>query len=156
MSNLFQKEILDEFKKLDSGSTKFNLPKYLGTNNKIYHLKNAVEKQIAKDFIKRHPDISKDQFLDLLDALYVGESFNERCFGTKLIPHKKSFKVLFSPRRVFDWLTNLFGWSEVDSLCQSTFTAKDLLENWTEWESTIKKKWLLMETLQEGGQVLCF
>lgn len=133
------KEIVKEFKRYDAGKSKFNASGYLGTQNKLYHLKNAQEKQIAKDFISRHKDITEEQFLELLNALYTGESFNERTFGTKLLSCKKKSKHLFTPARVFSWLDHLAGWCEVDSLCQSTFTAADLLENWSSWEKIIDK-----------------
>ncbi|MBU1104944.1 MAG: DNA alkylation repair protein [Patescibacteria group bacterium] len=139
MINKLQKEIIEEFKRLDRGSSKFDLPKYLGTDNKFYHLKTAVQKQIAKEFVKKHPNITKEEFLELLNALNVGESSNERTFGTTLISRKKEFKDLFTPKRVFEWLANLSGWCEVDSLCQSTFGARDLLEDWVNWEKTITK-----------------
>jgi 3-methyladenine DNA glycosylase AlkD len=132
-----QKEIVAEFKRYDVGESRFNLSKYLGTQNKLYYLKSAQEKKIAKEFLSRHKDINEEQFLELLDALYAGESFNERTFGTKLLEYKKSFKPVFTPQRIFNWLGGLSGWCEVDSLCQSSFTSADLLSDWASWEKTI-------------------
>lgn len=135
-----QKGIVNDFKRYDSGkSTHFNLSTYLGTQNKLYHLSNAQERQIAKDFLSRHRDITQEVFLELLDALYTGVSFNERTFGTKLLAYKKQFKALFTPQRVYDWLGGLSGWCEVDSLCQSTFTAEDLMGDWESWSKMLTK-----------------
>lgn len=134
------KELISEFVRYDSKKKgHFNLSTYLGTQNKLYHLNSAQEKQIAKDFLSRHTAITKEQFLDLLNELYAGESFNERTFGTKLLAYKKSFKGLFTPQRVYGWLGGLSGWCEVDSLCQSTFTAQDLLGDWGEWCKMLTK-----------------
>jgi len=134
------KELIREFMRYDSKkSGHFNLSTYLGTQNKLYHLTNATEKQIAKDFLNRHKAITEAQFLDLLNALYAGDSFNERTFGTKLLAYKKQFKPLFTPARIYDWLGKLSGWCEVDSLCQSTFTADDLLVDWASWSKMLDK-----------------
>lgn len=138
MVKQMHKEIVDEFKRYDAGKSGYlNLSTYLGTQNKLYYLKNAQERQIAKDFLSRHKTITESQFLDLLNALYSGKSFNERTFGTKLLAYKKSFKYLFTPERVFEWLGGLSGWYEVDSLCQSTFTAQDILGDWESWSKAI-------------------
>jgi 3-methyladenine DNA glycosylase AlkD len=131
------KEIISEFKQYDSGKSHFDLPSYLGTPNKLYYTKNAQERKIAKDFLARHKDMSEIEFLGLLNGLYAGESFNERTFGTKLLSYKRAFKHIFTPQQVFDWLGNLSGWCEVDSLCQSTFTAQDLLADWVSWRKMI-------------------
>lgn len=128
------KELIREFMRYDiRKSGHFNLSTYLGTQNKLYHIANAQERQIAKDFLSRHTEITKEQFLDLLNALYTGESFNERTFGTKLLSCKKEFKTLFTPQRIYGWLGGLAGWCEVDSLCQSTFATQDLLDDWGNW-----------------------
>lgn len=133
-------ELIAEFGRLGVvKSGYFNMPTYLGTQNKLYHLTNAKENQIAKDFLGRHKDITNEQFLDLLNALYTGESFNERTFGTKLLASKREFRPLFTPERVNGWLGGLAGWCEVDSLCQSTFTAQDLLDDWGSWGKMLTK-----------------
>ncbi len=134
------KELVDEFKRYDSGeSGHISLSNYLGTQNKLYHLKSAQGKQIAKDFMGRHKDIAEEQFLELLNMLYRGDSFNERTFGTTLLTYKKAYKSLFTPQRTFDWLAGLSGWCEVDSLCQSTFSAQDLLSDWGSWSKMLVK-----------------
>jgi len=136
----WHKEIVADFARHSTEKSKhFDLPKYLGTSNKLYSLNNATEKQIAKAFLSRHKAITEVQFLDLLNALYAGDSFNERTFGTKLLVYKKQFKPLFTPARIYGWLGKLSGWCEVDSLCQSTFTADDLLADWASWSKMLDK-----------------
>jgi len=46
---------------------------------------------------------------------------------------------VFTSQQAFDWLGGLSGWCEVDSLCQSTFTAQDLLGDWRSWGKIIDK-----------------
>ncbi|PIS22604.1 hypothetical protein COT50_00965 [candidate division WWE3 bacterium CG08_land_8_20_14_0_20_41_10] len=131
-------EIIAEFKRLDVAKTgHFNLSSYLGTQNKLYHLKSAQENAIAKEFLSRHKDITKGQFLDLLNALYAGQSSNERTFGTRLLAYKKVYKPVFTSQRIFDWLGGLSGWCEVDSLCQCSFTAQGLLGDWDNWSRIV-------------------
>lgn len=134
-----QKEIVNEFGRYNSGKSKLNLQSYLGTRNKIYYLKNAQERKIAKDFLGARKDITEKDFLALLDELYTGESINEKTFGTKLLLYKKSFAHLFTSGYVYKWLGALSGWCEVDSLCQSTFTASDLLKDWESWSKMLEK-----------------
>ena len=139
LAKQMQKEIVNELKKYPLGKTDFNLANYLGTQNELYTLSVANERAIARDFVNRHKGITPEQFLELLNGLYSGKSFNERTFGTKLIMYKKAYKFLYTPERIFDWLGNLSGWGEIDSLCQSTFTAEDLLGDWSSWSKVLDK-----------------
>ena len=42
------------------------------------------------------------------------------------------------PKILDKWLDDRVGWVEVDSLCQSTFGAEEMLEKWSQWEKLIK------------------
>jgi 3-methyladenine DNA glycosylase AlkD len=139
MLNKLQEEIVEEFKTLDQGYSRFNLPKYLGTKHKVYAIKTAVAVNFSKDFLKRHKDISRNDFLELLNLLYKGESFNERIFGNILISRKKEYKDLFTPQRVYTWASGFSGWCEIDCLCAGVVSAEEMLKDWDSWEKAIKR-----------------
>jgi len=149
------KEIVGEFKKLDTGYGRFNLPKYLGTTRKVYAIKTAVLVKFTKDFLKKYPNLENGEFLDLLNLLYNGESFNERIFGNFLISCKKEYAKFLTPERVYKWLYSLVGWCEIDCLCSSHVSAELMLNAWENWEKTIKKMAVSKNiSLRRGSLVL--
>jgi 3-methyladenine DNA glycosylase AlkD len=44
-----------------------------------------------------------------------------------------------SPLHLKKLLKNAEGWAEVDSICQSNFTSKELLGNWEEWKKVLNE-----------------
>ena len=53
----------------------------------------------------------------------------------KFSDYRKNIKLSYLDK----WLSNRVGWCEIDSLCQSTFTADEILSRWAEWQSLLKK-----------------
>ncbi len=130
MNNL-HKIILDKLNKASKKTDPdFNIQRYLGTTHPFSGISNGVQKSIAKDFYKENSGISFDEFINLLNSLNRGETFSEKTIGPMLIPFYKTYQSLITPEHLDKWLENLEGWAEIDSLCQSTFHSKTLLNNW--------------------------
>jgi 3-methyladenine DNA glycosylase AlkD len=56
----------------------------------------------------------------------------------KLLEYLPQLRKQVPPSKVDEWLVNLKGWGQVDSLCQSNFTAEELLSDWNQWKKTIQ------------------
>ena len=112
-------------------------PEHLGTARKWYGLKNEQRRRILLDFHAARKDLNFADWLTLIDSLYQGESYEERCAPQTLLlkyPHHRRQLPL---AQLDAWLGNLDGWAEVDSTCQTVFSAKDLLTDWQGWSALL-------------------
>lgn len=121
-------------------------PEHLGTQRRWYGLKNAQRRQILLDFYAAHKDLSFADWLALLDALYHGESYEERCAPQTLLLKYPKYRRQLPLDQLDAWLGCLHGWAEVDSTCQTVFHAKDLLADWAGWSA-------LLESLADDANV---
>lgn len=138
MSKKLHAEIVLAFKKHSGKGTKHTSSKtYLGNSHFTYDISVPIQRQIAKDFIKAHPEMTPEQFAALLDLLYAGKSYNEKSMGGSLLGYMKKHRVHVKPQMLDAWLEHLVGWAEIDSLCQGSFEAGDLLADWKQWEKTL-------------------
>ena len=112
---------------------------YSGTKSYSYPLSNQQKRNIVKQWFKKHPGLEVEEIIGLLDSLYKGKSYDEKTIAGMTIDNLKKLKTQIKPEYLNRWLNNLQGWSEVDSLCQSKFSADELLFNWSEWQKLIKK-----------------
>ena len=113
-------------------------PEHRGIQRRWYGLTNAQLRQILLDFRKAHSDLSYDDWLALIDALYQGDSYEERCAPAALFRGYQAYRRRLPLHRLDAWLGNLEGWAEVDSTCQTVFSDRDLLENWDGWSALLQ------------------
>ena len=112
-------------------------PEHLGTSRKWYGLKNEQRRAIMLDFIAAHKDISDEDWLSLIDALYHGESYEERCAPQTLFRKFTRYRRQLPLAQLDAWLGCLDGWAEIDSTCQTVFSDADLLANWVGWSALL-------------------
>lgn len=138
--NLYHHEILEAIKKAAFCPPKHQwLNKYLGSENLIYNLKTAVRCRLLKDWAKKHLTIKKEELETLLDSLAEGESLEEKISLSNILRNFPRLRQEIKLSQIENWLENLNGWCEVDSLCQNTFPAKEILARWSEWEKLIRR-----------------
>jgi 3-methyladenine DNA glycosylase AlkD len=113
---------------------------YSGSTH-IHHSINAPTlRAFVADFHKRHKTTLNDTTItELLDALYHGDSFEERAIAGILLARLHNYRRTISLDKLDSWLDQLVGWAEIDSTCQSTFTAKEVLPRWDEWARFLRK-----------------
>ncbi len=107
---------------------------YTGTHKPCYALKAASYGQIIRAWLERHPDLTRSEYKGLLDSLARGGTYNEYVFIGLLLRHLPDFRRTLDPACLDDWLGYAQGWAEVDTLCQSVFSADEMLARWTEWK----------------------
>jgi 3-methyladenine DNA glycosylase AlkD len=136
----YHKEILAQIIKR---AAKENIPlvksgdRYVSTSKPVYMVRTAMFYEIVDDWAGRHPNLTEDEFVDLLGSLAQGETYNEFvCIGA-LLSRMPKMRAALDPRHLDNWLRYAQGWAEVDSLCQLCFTAKEVLEKWNEWKSVL-------------------
>lgn len=112
---------------------------YNGTKHLHYPLDSGQRKEIVKAWINNQQDISIDELLNLFDSLYKGKSYDEKSVAGRLLQHLSELRRKIDPSHLDNWLNELEGWAEVDSLCQSKFDADDFLSDLSHWEELIKR-----------------
>ena len=113
-------------------------PEHLGTQRRWYGLKNEQRRRIMLDFIAANRDLCYEDWLALIDSLYKGGSYEERCAPQTLLVKFPRYRRKLPLEQLDAWLGLLEGWAEVDSSCQSVFTAEDLLTNWQDWRDLLE------------------
>lgn len=105
-----------------------------GSSQTHYGLSNPTMRNFVKAWTANHPKLSYEEWEATLADLYQGDSIEERAFAGFMLGHYSKFRNQL-PLSVFDtWLGHLEGWREIDTTCQSNYTAKDVLEKWDEWQ----------------------
>lgn len=112
-------------------------PEHLGTSRRWYGLKNEQSRRILLDFSAAHKDLSYQDWLALIDALYRGDSYEERCAPRTLFRKFPRYRRQLPLARLDAWLGCLNGWAEVDSACQTVFSDADLLADWSGWSALL-------------------
>lgn len=140
IANNFHQEILLEIKKQAGNGTSHSWSdSYLGTGHYYYSLSVPNKRLIAKTWAKNHQDIKLSEFIDLLDSLYRGESYEEKTTASELLEYLPTLRNQLHPKKLNEWLSSLQGWAEIDSLCQGIFTFLEMDERWSEWSNLIKQ-----------------
>jgi len=134
-------EILSEIKKISSKSNPSQrawVQRYLGTNKSTSCIKTGDIQKLAK-YISKKYDFNKNSLVDLLDSIYSkATSFEEIAIAASILGALPKIKSQINPKSLDNWLSYTVGWAEVDVLCQSNFTADDLLGNWSKWQIFLK------------------
>lgn len=112
-------------------------PEHLGTARKWYGLKNEQRRRILLDFRAARKDLNFADWLALIDSLYQGESYEERCAPQTLLLKYPRHRRQLPLAQLETWLGCLEGWAEVDSTCQTVFSDKDLLADWEGWSALL-------------------
>lgn len=105
-----------------------------GSTRKHYGLSNPTMRNFVKQWAREHPQLTYDEWQATLSDLYQGESIDEACFAGFLLGHYAKFRQLLPLSVLDNWIGHLEGWREIDTTCQSNFTAKELLANWDNWQ----------------------
>lgn len=140
MRNTFYEEIIQECEKIAGcmPHTSELQVRYHGNHSLTYELSVPQTRTIAKTFKKLHPDLSLDELLDISTLLFQNKTHEGKSIASYLLCAYPKLRKQFNPQQIDAWLDHLEGWCQVDCLCQSTFTAEELLGNWPTWKKLIE------------------
>lgn len=138
--NPHQAYLLEQFKRASKHDGAVGQrPEHEGTSRTYFGLRNGVRRGVIQGWINNHKDISYDDWVALIDALYHGQTYEEHCTPPTLLAKFPEYRRQLSLTQLDLWLGQLEGWAEVDSTCQSIFKAKDMLSNWDEWQLFLQR-----------------
>ena len=104
-----------------------------------------IHSDIERGFI-RAETVSYDDFVSAGSMAEVvkkgfvrleGKAYEEKTLASMLLESAGKLRKHVNPELLDGWLEHLKGWAEIDSLCQSNFTADELLSNWPTWKKLL-------------------
>lgn len=138
--NLLHQELLLQIKAHAGKGTSYSgSDSYFSSGHFYFSVSVPIKRKIAKEWVKIHKDISVSEFVSLLDSLFAGASYEEKTIAGLLLGYLPNQRKEINPNKLEEWLEYLQGWAEVDSLCQSNFTAEEMILNWTVWNQMIQR-----------------
>jgi 3-methyladenine DNA glycosylase AlkD len=140
MNNAYHKEILSLIKaNSGKGNTQTFSDSYLGNKNPRYAITAPVLRAMAKAWMKQHKHLSVEQFAEMLTSLIEGKSSTEKSFAGILMDYATKEQGAFDPKLFNEWLNNLEGWAEIDSVCTGEYTIKQVVSSWEKWAPLLTK-----------------
>jgi len=141
ISNKIHLEILQKLNKYkDSSDKKTNewVQHYLGSNKPTLGIRTGEMIRMAKEIVKKNK-FDEKKLVKLLDSLYSNATiFAEIDMAARILGIVPKVRHKLEPMLLDNWLNYTYGWAETDLLCQSNFTAEELLNNWSKWEKLLK------------------
>jgi 3-methyladenine DNA glycosylase AlkD len=128
-------EILTEIIRKSGKATQHTfLENYLGNKHPRYPVSAPVLRRIAKDWAARHQALTAGEFCEVVSSFIHGKSFTEKCMGGILLDYARSQQRKFDISVFDQWLEQLEGWAEVDSLCTGKFQLLEIPANFIKWK----------------------
>ena len=136
--NPHHSEILDLIRRNSGKPTQHTfLDSYLGNRHTRYPINIPTLRKIGKDWMKKHRDLSSEEFEQLLTHLIEAESSTEKTMAGILLDLSLPAQRKFHPRIFDHWLEHLEGWAEVDSVCTGTYTVSEIPTQWNVWKKLL-------------------
>ena len=132
--------ILDQIQKQAGKPTQHTfLDGYLGNSHPRYAINNPTLRAIGRGFMRSHGHLSAAEFGALLTSLIHGESGTEKMIAGILLDYSRLEQRKFKPKLFDDWLNELEGWAEIDSLCTNKYSRSEIPGQWQHWGPLLKK-----------------
>ena len=112
---------------------------YLGNDHPRYPIKAPALRNIAKDWMKAHRDLSPEAFTKVLSSLARGKSFTEKIMVGTLLDYAAPAQRTFDPALFDEWLDHMAGWAEVDSTCTGAYHAAVIPQDWARWRKMLTR-----------------
>lgn len=132
--------ILDQIRNRSGNPTKHTfLDNYLGNNHPRYPINNPEMRAIAREFMRTHGDLTADGLAGILTSLIHGESGTEKLMAGFLLDYARPAQRKFKPKLFDDWISQLQGWAEIDTLCTGKYTRTEIPAQWQAWQPLLEK-----------------
>lgn len=101
-------------------------------------MKVPVRRAVIRRWLHEHRSADPAALVTVVAALLTeGDTYEEQTSGGEVLRLRPDVRQLVRPEQLEVWLGSQVGWAEVDSLCQSTFPADQLLADWPAWRALI-------------------
>ncbi len=136
----YHKEILQQIEQRaaeENAPLQANGNHYIGTSKPGYLLRAPILHELIRDWTKRHPELTPAEYVELLNSLAKGETCDEILVVGLLLGARPQLRKTLAPQQLDLWLEHAQGWAEVDTICQSNFTAAEMMAHWKEWKELL-------------------
>jgi len=131
----YHQEILTEILKKSGTPTQHTFQdSYLGNSHPRYPINGPTLRKIARTWMSTHKDMPAKEFEKTLTSLISGKSSTEKCMAGLLLDHSRLPQRKFPPGIFDQWLNQLVGWVEVDSVCTGKYTVSEIPGQWATWQ----------------------
>lgn len=113
--------------------------RYLGTKRKFLNVKSPARDKILRETVKGVADLQNTEIIKLLNNLILSDTFEYLNFAGKLLSKSPKARESVTFESLEKWLAPTTGWAECDSICQSLFSEKEVLNMWNKWQKNIRK-----------------
>jgi 3-methyladenine DNA glycosylase AlkD len=136
--NKLHSEILDLIIENSGQPTQHTfLDSYLGNEHPRYPINAPTLRLIAKEWSKSYRHLSAAKFQKLIDSLIHGKSATEKNMAGILLDVSAKEQRKFDPVCFDEWLDQLIGWAEIDSVCTGSYPTTEIPANWKTWNSLL-------------------
>lgn len=140
MKNKFHTEILNLIKENSGTPTQHTfLDSYLGNDHPRYPINVPTLRLIAKEWSKTYRNLSAIEFQKIVDSLIHGKSATEKNMAGILLDLSAKPQRKFDPSCFDEWLDQLIGWAEIDSVCTGSYPTTEIPANWKTWNGLLVK-----------------
>ena len=116
------------------------LQHYAGTSRPVLCVPVGELRALAKSFARTlPPELAHDERTHILDALYAGDSFEERLLAGMVLHEQSAYRRQLHLDDLERWLRGLSGWAEIDSTCQSGWSNQEVLRRWQLWDAYLER-----------------
>ena len=98
---------------------------YTGSDHKAYFISSPDMRALVKDWLKDTAHLSARQVFEVVESLMAGVSHEEKKMAAYVLGYRRDARAVTGIGHLDDWLDDLTGWAEVDTLCQNVFTSKE-------------------------------
>jgi 3-methyladenine DNA glycosylase AlkD len=112
---------------------------YSGSGHPFFNVSVPELRRIARAWLAAHRKSADADLMAMTDRLFRGEAYEEKVLGAVLLQSNACVQRQLTPTRVDDWLNDLSGWAEIDSLCAGAFWAELMAADWPAWRALIQR-----------------
>jgi 3-methyladenine DNA glycosylase AlkD len=112
---------------------------YSGSGHPFFNVSVPELRRIARAWLAAHRKSADADLMAMTDRLFRGEAYEEKVLGAVLLQSNARVQRQLTPARVDDWLNDLSGWAEIDSLCAGAFWAELMAADWPAWRGLIEQ-----------------
>jgi 3-methyladenine DNA glycosylase AlkD len=110
---------------------------YLGNTHPRYPINAPTLRIIAREWMKEHRQMEAKEFQSVLTSLINGPSATEKFMAGVLLYVSRKPQRKFDPACFDQWLDQLIGWAEIDSVCTGPYTATEIPIDWKRWKKIL-------------------
>lgn len=153
--NVFHRELLEFLRANATTIRRAQYTKeYRGTAHPSYNIRVPVVRVFVKKWAAKHRNILFVEFEDLIVSLNSGQTHDEKNLVGLLLGYYPKLRKQLEPAFIMQLLNGREGWAEVDNVCQSNFSAEELLGKWNEWERVLRQLVKSREVIKQRASLV--